>query len=448
MPNSAIILGCGPVGLLAQKFAWLKGAKRVIAIDHVDYRLEHARKTNNFFFLFNERRFQETPECPAIEIHTLGISLLVQERGTTAVHLVIMGIGTTVPSNRLHQQDALLRLKEALNDDPALSRWANRIFAHCGVNTRFTCEPNLLEPAGQCRYVPASPNTMLPTTEDRMMIYRIESVPLAKEAAKKALADSNVRPDEITHLLTVSCTGMFLPGIDAELVWELDLPADVIRIPLTFMGCAAGLSALREARRIVLSDPSARVLVVTIELCSIHIQPSFEKEHLFTAAFFGDGASSCVVGMTDSPQKGGFTMVESEAILFPGSADKMKWTIGNYGFRLQLSPQIPQLIAEFVPSAFKSFWGKDASPELWAIHPGGRAIIDTLETAFSLTGLQTEASRSVLRDYGNMSSATILFVLEELRKQQVRTKNDAATGIALAFGPGVTAEFMRFTYQA
>ncbi|WP_233566548.1 type III polyketide synthase [Cohnella endophytica] len=359
----------------------------------------------------------------------------------------IMGIGTSVPAYCLDQEDALRRLREALKERPEVARWAQRIFTHCGVDTRYTCEPNLLEPANRCRYVPSTPELTIPTTEERMTLYQKESILLAVEAAQKALADSRNRPQDITHLIMVSCTGLFLPGLDAELIWRLDLRGDVHRVPLTFMGCAAGLTALRQSEEIVRREPEARVLVVTVELCTLHIQPSFDKEHLFTAAFFGDGASACVVGMTDREHSVGFAIRKSNSVMLPNTLDKMKWTVGNYGFQLHLSPEIPGLIAKEVPEVFKSFWGDDSLPAFWAIHPGGRGIIDSLQSAFHLSDSQTGASRSILRQYGNMSSATILFVLAQLREDQFRTNEGFKDGVALAFGPGMTVELMRISYQ-
>ncbi|CAM3923448.1 type III polyketide synthase [Cohnella lubricantis] len=367
--------------------------------------------------------------------------------------IAITGIGTAVPAFRLNQRDVWSRLAEALSGDPQLARWGKRIFAGCGVDSRYTCEPNLLEPAGRCRYLSAESGGAFPTTEERMQTYRTESVPLAAEAAKKALADSGLRPGEISHLLAVSCTGMFLPGLDAELARRLGLRADAERLPLTFLGCAAGLTAVREAARIVRGDPQARVLVVTVELCTLHIQPTITKEDLYTASFFGDGASACVVGLTDVPRSGTFALESALAVPFPETADKMVWTVGNLGFQLVLSPLIPRIIAGYVPTALQSFWGEGKDPELWAIHPGGKGIIDALEDSFKLAGEQTAASRGVLRDYGNMSSATILFVLEEMRRRQRERSNDAAAGgaadgIAVAFGPGIAAEFLKFAYIA
>ncbi|MBO9599623.1 MAG: type III polyketide synthase [Cohnella sp.] len=357
-----------------------------------------------------------------------------------------MGIGTAVPASRLDQRDTLDRLGEALGDDPERSKWATRIFAHCGVDTRYTCEPNLLEPAGQCRYVPVTRDHAVPATDERMQRYERQSVPLAMLAATRALGDSRLAPSEITHLIVASCTGMFLPGLDTAIARELDLRQDVTRIPLTFLGCAAGLTAIREASRIARTDPLAKVLVVAVELCTLHIQPTFEKENLFTAAFFGDGASAGVIGQTERPDDGQFALGSSRSVMLPDTSEAMKWTIGNYGFRLELSPRIPRIVAEDVPPVVESFWGEAPLPELWAIHPGGRAIIDAVARTFGLNEEQTEASRSVLREYGNMSSATILFVMDALRRRAAIAV-DGSEGIALAFGPGIVAELLRFSYR-
>jgi predicted naringenin-chalcone synthase len=362
-------------------------------------------------------------------------------------YTVIKGIGTAVPPYCIEQEDAAIRFREALNEYPRTARWVKRIFAQCGVDTRYTCEPNLLEPPEACRYLPVTPEHHIPRTEERMRMYRQEAVPLAMEAARKALADSGNRPADITHLITVSCTGQFLPGLDAELVWLLDLSPDVQRIPLTFLGCAAGLTAVRLADQIVRCNESAKVLAVAVELCTIHMQPSLDKEDLFAAGFFGDGASACVAERWDPKKPEGYVLHEARAELLPGSMDKMTWTLGNYGFHLRLSPEIPSLIGTSIPPAFMRFWGDRSLPEWWAIHPGGRGIIDSLQEAFELASEQTAASRAILRHYGNMSSATILFVMDELRHRHCGTNQETKEGAAIAFGPGMTAEMLRFVYH-
>ncbi|XID94727.1 type III polyketide synthase [Paenibacillaceae bacterium WGS1546] len=361
---------------------------------------------------------------------------------------IMMGIGTAVPPHVLDQRETAQRLKDNLSDYPDAARWAQRIFARSGVDRRYTCEPNLLEGGERSRYFPASfDRAGVPTTRERMDVYRRESVAIAERAARLALDDARLRAGDVTHLIAVSCTGIYLPGLDAELTTRLELSTDVNRIPLTFLGCAAGLTAIRMADRIVRHEPQAKVLVATVELCTLHIQPSFEKEELYSASFFGDGASACVVGMPDRRGEGVFEIRGASSAIIPGTADMMGWTVGNHGFLLRLSSQIPRLIGQVVPPAFERFWGGGSMPELWAIHPGGKGIVDALQTAFRLEESQTETSRSVLRDYGNMSSATILFVLERLRERERRSASDARPGVALAFGPGMAAEMLRFSYR-
>ncbi|MFC4597827.1 type III polyketide synthase [Cohnella hongkongensis] len=360
--------------------------------------------------------------------------------------IAITGIGTAVPPYRLEQEDASRRLREAMRERPADARWVQRIFAHSGVETRYTCEPELLEAADGCRYVPGAPPHLVPTTEERLSIYRTASVPLAVEAARKALGDSGVLPSEITHLTAASCTGMFLPGLDAELAARLDMRADVQRVPLTFLGCAAGLTALRRAEEIVRRDPLARVLVVAAELCTLHIQPSFERDQLLTASLFGDGASACVVERAEAGRAGQLVLHQAEAAAIPGSADDMQWTIGNFGFRLRLSPEIPERIGREAPEAVRAFWTDERMPERWAIHPGGRGIIDAVASAFRLTDEQTADSRAILREYGNLSSAAVLFVLNRMRERLRQSGGTEEQGLALAFGPGMTVEMVRFSY--
>jgi predicted naringenin-chalcone synthase len=362
----------------------------------------------------------------------------------------ILGIGTAVPDYRLDQADTAQRLTQALRDHPDSARWAKRIFKQCGVETRYTCEPNLLESAENCRYFSQTSNQPVPTTADRMGTYKREAVPLGLKAARRALRDGQVDPSEVTHLITVSCTGQFLPGMDAVLTQQLGLNLTVNRIPLNFLGCAAGLKAVCLSRQIVASSPSAKVLVVCVELCTLHIQPSSRREALFGASFFGDGASACVVGSAgighQSRCRSIFQLGNVHSVLLPDSAEEMVWKVGNYGFDLYLSTNIPKLIGQFIPEQMERLIDGGPKPELWAIHPGGKGIIDTLEEMYELTEDQTRPSRTVLRNYGNMSSATLLFVLHEMRRELESRSHGPTTGVALAFGPGLTFEMIRIGY--
>lgn len=362
----------------------------------------------------------------------------------------ILGLGTAVPAYRMDQEDTSRRLTEALSGagHSDSSRWAKRIFRQCGVESRYTCEPNLLEPAASCRYFPsADSEAAVPSTSGRMAVYKRASVPLAAEAAAKALADSSMHPEDITHLITVSCTGQFLPGLDAALIGELGLRTTVARVPLTFLGCAAGLKAVCLSKGLIAGQQDARALVVCVELCTLHIQPSSDREALYGASFFGDGASACVIGRPDDRHHGVFLLGEERSALLPDSMGEMIWEVGNHGFDLYLSPSIPRLIGEHVPAEIKRLLEGAPKPELWAIHPGGRGIVDIMQETFALSDGQTSASRAILRNYGNMSSATILFVLSEMKRMLGEEGAGYKEGIALAFGPGVTAEMIRIAYS-
>jgi alpha-pyrone synthase len=359
----------------------------------------------------------------------------------------IIGLGNALPEHRVEQAGAAERLTEALTGRSDSARWARRIFKQCGVETRYTCEPNLLEPVGSCRYLPGTAADLVPTTAERMESYRHASVPLALAAAREALQDAGLEAGQITHLITVSCTGMFLPGLDAVVSFELGLPYEMQRTPLQFLGCAAGVTALRTAKSIIEGAPMAKILIISVELCTLHIQPSDRKEDLFGAAFFGDGAAACVVSRIEGQAGGGFVLEDALTTLFPDCEEEMVWRLGNHGFSLYLSPRIPQLIEQYVPREIEHLLDGSGKPELWAIHPGGRGIIDAMESLYSLTAEQTHASRNVLRNYGNLSSATIFFVLHELRRQLKSSESVAKPGLILAFGPGLQAELMRFTYQ-
>jgi predicted naringenin-chalcone synthase len=361
--------------------------------------------------------------------------------------IAMLGIGTAVPRWRLDQADTALRLAEALRDNPGAARWARRVFRQQGIESRHTCEPNLLEAAGACRYFPHS-RAEAPGTAERMAAYRREALPLARLAAERALEDGGTPPEAVTHLITVSCTGQYLPGLDADLVRALGLPARVNRLPLTFVGCAAGLKAIGLARQLAAASGSAeaRALVVCVELCTLHFQPSDDWEDLFAASLFGDGASACVVGAPAQGSAAAFTLGAPRSVLLPGGAEDMTWNVGNYGFELVLSANVPKLIREFLPAEIGTRPAGGQPAELWAIHPGGRGIIDAVEETCGLKPEQTRASREVLRRYGNMSSAAILFVMEELR----RGLDDGAVGegppdgLAVAFGPGLSAELLPF----
>ena len=275
-----------------------------------------------------------------------------------------------------------------------------------------------------------------PSTGARMARYEAEAPALA-EAACLALGLEAEGP-HITHLIFATCTGFAAPGLDHWLIQRFGLPGTVERSIVGFMGCQAAINALKLAHHIVRSDRRARVLVLNLELCSLHLQPSPEIEQLLCFSLFADGCSAALV----SAEPRGLRLEGFHAALVPEAADQITWRIGDRGFDMTLSGFVPLTLARALPAhAAALLAGADpAEIALWAVHPGGRSVLDAVAHGFGLGENALAASRAVLRDYGNMSSATVMFVLERLLREAV----PGARGCAIAFGPGLSAEAMRF----
>jgi predicted naringenin-chalcone synthase len=272
-----------------------------------------------------------------------------------------------------------------------------------------------------------------PTTGERMAIY-------AREAPKLALRAIAGLPElgAITHLVVASCTGFVSPGVDQIVARSLGLSGEVERIVVGFMGCYAGVTALKTAGHIVRSQPGARVLVVAVELCSLHLQEKAGLESMLAMAQFSDGAAAAIV----SAEGSGLALGEGLSAAIDQTDDLITWAIGDTGFAMTLSGEVPGRLAQALAEpavAGRILDGEDASAiGAWAVHPGGKSIVDAVERAFALPAVALAESREVLRCCGNMSSATILFVLEKIMARR------PATGVALAFGPGLAMEGFRF----
>ena len=266
------------------------------------------------------------------------------------------------------------------------------------------------------------------STGARMAVY-------AREAPGLALAaiDRLGSLGEITHLVMASCTGFVAPGIDQLVARALGLPETVERVLIGYMGCYAGITALRTARHIARSEPHARVLVVAIELCTLHLQPVSDVEKLLAMLQFGDGAAAAIV----SAEPEGLELTDPVALALPESHDLITWHIGDHGFAMHLSGEVPGRIADAlaVPAVREVVSGEEA-PDSWAVHAGGRSILDAVSRGLDLPDGTLDPSHEVLAQCGNMSSATVLFVLERIMASGGRIAN----GRALAFGPGLAVE--------
>jgi predicted naringenin-chalcone synthase len=267
---------------------------------------------------------------------------------------------------------------------------------------------------------------------------------LASRAALAALADAGLVAGEVTHFVTVSCTGFFAPGLDTTLIGLLGLLPTVERTHVGFMGCHGALNGLRVASSFAGSDPNARVLVSAVELCTLHMSYDWDPDTLVANSLFGDGAAALVgVGEAVEPQDGSWRLVANGTCRLPDSADAMSWRIGDHGFRMTLSSSVPDIIQAHLKVWLRD-WLRRQGLDLediatWAIHPGGPRILTAVGTALDLPPDQNATSREVLSEFGNMSSATILFILDRLRRQGA-----PRPAVALAFGPGLVAEAALF----
>jgi len=276
-----------------------------------------------------------------------------------------------------------------------------------------------------------------PVTARRMKFFESFAPQLAHDALDK-LALSEEERGRITHVIVTSCTGLYAPGLDFEVVNHLGLNPSVERTMIGFMGCYAAINALKSAHHIVRSEPEARVLVLNLELCSLHFQETTELEQVLSFLVFSDGCAASLV----TAEATGLAIDSFLALSIPDSSHLITWRIGELGFDMHLSGQVPGQIGKALRQLDSQMTrGKDPlAIDLWAVHPGGRSILDAVEKGLGLPAAALASSRSVLAKYGNMSSATVMFVLREILERA----QSGQDGCAMSFGPGLTAETMLF----
>jgi len=310
--------------------------------------------------------------------------------------------------------------------DPRTARLFARMAERSGIEQRWSVlgGEDYHRPDGLAFYGADAANP----TGERMQVYAREAPGLALEAIGR------LGPlGEISHIVVASCTGFVAPGIDQLIARALDLPGSVERVLIGYMGCYAGVTALRTARHLVRSQPEARVLVVAVELCTLHLRRVDDIEKLLAMLQFGDGAAAAIV----SAEPAGLELTDSFSMTLPDSLDLITWLIGDHGFAMHLSGEVPGMIAESLadPRVRERVTGAQAA-DSWAVHPGGRSILDAVARGLELGDHALAPSRGVLASHGNMSSATVLFVLQAIMATGARIDN----GRAMAFGPGLAVE--------
>ncbi|MCH8558920.1 MAG: type III polyketide synthase [Balneolia bacterium] len=350
-------------------------------------------------------------------------------------------IATDVPETTYSRETARDFMKEHVADRDALKRILHRVYAMSDIDKRHSVIEELQDGKSGI-FFDGDTNTFLsPTTGQRNDLYTREAKKIYTRLAQKTLDESAFNKEDITHVITVSCTGFFAPGPDYFVVKALGLSPSTRRYHLGFMGCYAAFPALKMAESICVEQPDAVVLVVTLELCTIHLQQKTDMDALISASVFADGAASAIVSARE-PEHGrpAYRINGLHTALTPQGEEDMAWTIGDSGFDMVLSTYIPDIIEANLNNLLEPLLGEGFDPGqfgYWAVHPGGRAILDKVHNALELRDEAIAPSREVLRNYGNMSSATILFVLKNILYHSPPTDKPV---IGMAFGPGLTVE--------
>lgn len=351
----------------------------------------------------------------------------------------IISIGTALPVYK-HRQDKILEfMQDAYELDDDEKRKLKFLYHQGGIETRYSVIPDYQLNKSKWEFYPATKGLEpFPNLEKRMDWYHQNAAPLAFEAINNCLANSTEK--NITHLITVSCTGMSAPGLDIELMQLLNLPPSTFRTSINFMGCYAAIHALKIADAFCKSDRQARVMIVCIELCTLHFQKDKTMENLTSSMLFADGAAAALVsGNNDT--KGLSIEHFYSTVAYPGKKD-MAWTLSSTGFLMTLSSYIPQLIKNnfetLLNAALQSAKLDKKEISRWCIHPGGRKILEATQQSIGLEKNNLKESYDVLKNYGNMSSPTILFVLLQIMNELHSSKKEKI--FVAAIGPGLTLE--------
>ncbi|MGI9542220.1 MAG: type III polyketide synthase [Cyclobacteriaceae bacterium] len=359
----------------------------------------------------------------------------------------ISAMGLSNPPNRISQRQVAEFMVKAHQLEGDAAHRLKALYRATGIGHRYSVLNDYAKSLGEFEFYSNQLNLEpFPSTAERMAIYRPAALKLGTEAIERCLAGGQVPSSQITHLITVSCTGMYAPGLDLDLVNALSLPTSIERTAINFMGCYAAMNALKVGRSICQAQPEANVLILCLEICSIHFQKEPTEDYLLSNALFGDGAAAVLLQSQPNHERA-LQLVSAHCGLLPSSQESMAWEIGNLGFEMKLASYVPDLIGEGIQRLTQNLLSQakiaTTAIDFYAIHPGGKKILGKAEEALGICKQQNLPAHQVLREYGNMSSPTILFVLKKIWDQlgdQDREKHI----LAFAFGPGLTLESMLF----
>lgn len=362
------------------------------------------------------------------------------------MNISIQGIGLAAPRFSIDRQNALGFAKTMLHESDRHTRGLEALYRMSAVQKRGSVlleheasDGTVLE-LEQSFYPRAECSAQRgPSTATRNARFTVEALPLGRRAASAALAAAGVTAADVTHLIVVTCTGFYSPGLDVGLIHELHLSAETERVQIGFMGCHGAINALRVARGLIAAEPAAKVLIVCVELCSLHYQYGWQTDRVVSNAIFADGAAALVLGSAGEAGGAWPCVTATGSRLIDQSQDAMTWRIGDFGFEMTLSAEVPGIIESQLRD-YLAHWLARYSLQIediqgWAIHPGGPRILRAVQTALALSDEHLQPARQVLAEHGNMSSPTMVFILDRFVKEQ-----RSRPWLMLGFGPGLEVE--------
>ncbi|MCE7042630.1 type III polyketide synthase [Dyadobacter sp. CY312] len=357
----------------------------------------------------------------------------------------ITAIETAVPDH-CFSQEKLASFYINSTDDTVNKRKIKIVAGKTGIERRYSVISDFDKEPGDYTFFAGNADLLPePGLSQRMDLYRKNATSLSLKAIQK-INDIDSIKTGITHLITVTCTGLFAPGLDIELMRELGLKNSVQRSSVNFMGCNAAVIALKNADAICRNQPDAKVLVVCTEICTIHFQKRYNDDYLLSNLLFGDGAAAVLVA---SQPEGDFMhhvqIKDFNSMILHNGYNDMAWQLSETGFIMNLTSYVPDLISGNIQSMLASIGVKPGDVGHWAVHPGGKRILDDFAAVLEIDRCMLKASYEVLKNYGNMSSPTVLFVLKDvLGNARLEDKGDKV--FAAAFGPGLSIETMQLSY--
>lgn len=354
----------------------------------------------------------------------------------------ISAIGTANPKYKYSQEEICQFMIDAYPSLNGQESKLRALYRATGIKNRYSVIPDYSKNNGDYEFYPNTTNLEpFPDTASRMKLFQKEAVHLGNEAIQNCISKiPDTKLSEITHLITVSCTGFYAPGLDIDLVNLLNLNPGIHRTAINYMGCYAAISALRIGHSIASADKDAKVLILCLELCSLHYQKLETDDNKLANSLFGDGAAAVIISGTQLSELS-LTPILFDSKLISDGKSEMAWVVGNLGFEMKLSSYVPEVLKQGLDSFEEELFKRSNAKSIdhFAIHPGGKKILESVEEKLNLEKHQLQYSYDVLRNYGNMSSPTILFVLKDIMKN-LNSKNDQDLVLTMAFGPGITLE--------